>query len=238
MSYISRIEIDALWRGRHHVVWQLHPGVNILSGVNGVGKSTILRRLEERLHTVHSSGEITVDGERDNGVTLQFSPKDVRSMRFDIIHPYAPSELAAKLDETQQRFTAFLAREDRRDDILMTFYNILDDLFSDTGKTIVRDIPQLSFHQDEEVIGAHLLSSGEKHMLFLLVALLCQQGEPCVVVMDEPEYSLHFEWQKQLLNIVMRMNPEAQVILTTHSPAVIMDGWADCVTDVSDIVDG
>ena len=37
MAYISRIEIDSLWSGQHHVVWDLRPDVNILSGVNGVG---------------------------------------------------------------------------------------------------------------------------------------------------------------------------------------------------------
>jgi hypothetical protein len=31
------------------------------------------------------------------------------------------------------------------------------------------------------------------------------------------------------------MNPNAQIILTTHSPAVIMDGWMDVVTEVDDI---
>ena len=31
------------------------------------------------------------------------------------------------------------------------------------------------------------------------------------------------------------MNPNLQLILTTHSPAVIMEGWMDAVTEVSDI---
>ena len=41
---ISRIEINSLW-GRKHIVWNLRPDVNILSGVNGTGKSTILNNL-------------------------------------------------------------------------------------------------------------------------------------------------------------------------------------------------
>ena len=47
--YIKRIEIDSLWRGTRHIVWNLQPGVNVLSGINGVGKSTILRRTIRRL---------------------------------------------------------------------------------------------------------------------------------------------------------------------------------------------
>ena len=41
-DYIRRIEIDSLWSGKKHVVWELNRQVNILSGINGVGKSTIL----------------------------------------------------------------------------------------------------------------------------------------------------------------------------------------------------
>ena len=54
--------------------------------------------------------------------------------------------------------------------------------------------------------------------------------------MDEPEVSLHVDWQQQLIDIILELNPNVQIILTTHSPAVIMDGWADCVTNVEDIV--
>jgi predicted ATP-dependent endonuclease of OLD family len=31
------------------------------------------------------------------------------------------------------------------------------------------------------------------------------------------------------------LNPNVQIVLTTHSPAVIMEGWLDAVTEVSDI---
>ena len=39
-EYIRRIEIEALW-GRKHIVWDLRRDVNILSGVNGIGKSSM-----------------------------------------------------------------------------------------------------------------------------------------------------------------------------------------------------
>ena len=42
-NYIKRIEIKGLWR-RYDIVWDLRPDVNILSGINGVGKTTILNR--------------------------------------------------------------------------------------------------------------------------------------------------------------------------------------------------
>ena len=59
MAYISRIEIDSLWSGLHHVVWDLRPDVNILSGVNGVGKSTILNRVVKYLLNIDRLAKAT-----------------------------------------------------------------------------------------------------------------------------------------------------------------------------------
>ena len=43
-DYIKRIEIDSLWNDQKHIIWDLDRQVNILSGVNGVGKTTILNK--------------------------------------------------------------------------------------------------------------------------------------------------------------------------------------------------
>ena len=48
-DYIERIEIDSLWSGQKHVVWNLDRKVNVLSGINGVGKSTILNKVVKGL---------------------------------------------------------------------------------------------------------------------------------------------------------------------------------------------
>ena len=44
-DYIEEIEIDSLWAGLKHIRWTLDRKVNILSGINGVGKSTILNKV-------------------------------------------------------------------------------------------------------------------------------------------------------------------------------------------------
>ena len=73
-------------------------------------------------------------------------------------------------------------------------------------------------------------------MLIILLTVLLQNQQPYILLMDEPEASLHVEWQQRLVSIIRKMNPKVQIILTTHSPALIMDGWLDSVTVVSDIV--
>ena len=115
------------------------------------------------------------------------------------------------------------------------FQDMIDDLFSDTGKKIIRKSNEIQFEQDGDILTPYQLSSGEKQMLVILLTVLVQDNQPFALFMDEPEISLHVEWQQRLISLIRSLNPNVQIILTTHSPAVIMNGWVDAVTEVSDI---
>ena len=115
------------------------------------------------------------------------------------------------------------------------FQDLIDDLFKDTGKRIIRTENEIRFTQIGETLVPYQLSSGEKQMLAILLTVLVEDNEPYVLFMDEPEVSLHIDWQQRLIDLIMELNPNVQIILTTHSPAVIMSGWMDKVTEVTDI---
>ena len=85
-KYITRIEISSLWSGHKHIVWHMRPDVNVLSGGNGAGKSTILNRLIQHLRNVPTSGEI-IEGMR-LGVRIDFEPADATSIHYDIIRSF------------------------------------------------------------------------------------------------------------------------------------------------------
>ena len=71
--------------------------------------------------------------------------------------------------------------------------------------------------------------------MVILLTVLVQDKRHGVLFMDEPEISLHVEWQQRLISLIRELNPNVQIVLTTHSPALVMDGWLDAVTEVSDI---
>ena len=62
-----------------------------------------------------------------------------------------------------------------------------------------------------------------------------ENNEHYALIMDEPEISLHIDWQQKLIGLIRELNPNAQIILSTHSPALIMDGWMGNVTEVNEI---
>lgn len=65
------------------------------------------------------------------------------------------------------------------------------------------------------------LSSGEKQVIRLLIECLAAGSNP--VIIDEPELSMHVDWQNRLVNCMRTLNPGAQLIIATHSPEIMAD---------------
>ena len=264
-KYIRRIEIEKLW-GRLNIAWDLRPDVNILSGINGVGKSTILNHSVSYLE---SSGEVKSD--KKNGVHVYFDDPEATYIPYDVIRSFdrpfilddtvtripevhVKSELDWQLYLLQRKYLDYQvnignqmiellssndeAERQRATELSIAkrkFQDMIDNLFSYTNKTIDRKRNDIAFYQNGELLFPNKLSSGEKQMLIILLTALVRDNEHAVLFMDEPEASLHIEWQQKLISMIRELNPNVQVILTTHSPAVIMEGWLDAVTEVSDI---
>lgn len=71
------------------------------------------------------------------------------------------------------------------------------------------------------------LSSGEQHEVVLLYELIFNAKQNTLVLIDEPEISLHITWQKEFLNDLLKIVElqKIQVIIATHSPSIINDRW-------------
>lgn len=267
-QYIKSIEIESLWNNRKHILWNLRPDVNILSGSNGLGKSTIINRSTTHLDVLRTR-RLTASPE--DGVRFVFHPEDANSINFDVIRsidrPVLNSELLEKMSDVnvrteldwqlyqlQRRYLNYQVNIGNRIIKMLTsgsteeqmhagelskpktlFLDMIDELFRETGKTIVRDSNEIFFMQCGEKLTPYMLSSGEKQMLVILLTALVQDGRPGALFMDEPEISLHIEWQQRLITLIRTLNPNVQIILCTHSPAIIMDGWVDAVTEIADI---
>ena len=81
------------------------------------------------------------------------------------------------------------------------------------------------------------LSSGEKQLIILLVEALLQNQETHVFLADEPELSLHIAWQRKIIPAVRKINPNAQVIVATHSPEVASK-YRDSILEMEELVHG
>jgi len=116
------------------------------------------------------------------------------------------------------------------------FIETLNRLFSDTGKRVDENQNRISFLLDETPISTFQLSSGEKQLLIMLLTVLVQDEQPLILLLDEPESSLHLEWQYELIEILRTLNPNCQLIIVTHSPSIFTDGHKPKVFWIEDIL--
>ena len=116
------------------------------------------------------------------------------------------------------------------------FLSIINDAFSDTNKVLDTSKSRLEFKLNNgKLLNTMNLSSGEKQFLIIMLTVLLEKEQEYILLMDEPEISMHFGWQRNLLLNIQRLNPNSQIILVTHSPALIMDGWEQLVTNMNEI---
>jgi len=299
IQYISKVEIKGLWE-RYDLEWKLNPDVNILSGINGSGKSTILNAMTGFMPTKndkHPSEIEKIIVDFDDKINLKFynhhkigaiiSGADEKKMIASIHNTIVISiptveffnklnlkiistfdnelreknitlgrkvrtELDRLISILQKQYLdyqlniskkAYQAVKTRNESELLKihekqerFIEIIDSLFKETDKKIDRDKNEVWFLSGDKEISPYQLSSGEKQILVILLTVLVQDNKPSILFMDEPEISLHIDWQRKLIEYIRELNPNVQIILATHSPGLIIEGWADRVFDVRDLI--
>lgn len=105
---------------------------------------------------------------------------------------------------------------------LQTFEQLVSEFFENKRLEIR---PRKGFaivtEQGEE-LSEEQLSSGEYHLLYLMVSALVTQRRGTVIAIDEPEMSMHLKWQSRLIGALMECasNAEPQFLFATHSPDI------------------
>ncbi len=81
--------------------------------------------------------------------------------------------------------------------------------------------------QNGSILELTELSSGEQHEVVLLFELLFKATENSLVLIDEPEISLHVVWQKEFLNDIKEIIKlkNIDIVIATHSPQIINERW-------------
>lgn len=186
-----------------------------------------LAALDARFHKVRTKqDELTQAGlldrrlETDLVDALTFSDED--SAVLNVLSTYL-ADVDAKLDEFSAAATQLSLFRDLADERLAGKHVEVGGAF---GFRVVDDT-------DGDQVPPEALSSGEQHQLFLLNSLIFPPQPGTLFLIDEPEISLHVEWQRTLIEDLERIAAlgARQFILATHSPVVIGDRM-DLLVDV------
>lgn len=122
------------------------------------------------------------------------------------------------------------------DEVKKELNKVANEMFAESGKRIsLSDALKISCIETKKTIPFEMLSSGERQLLYILLKTANSATTDSVLLMDEPEISLHLSWQSKLITSIAKINKRCQLIIVTHSPAIVMDGWHSALVDVNSI---
>jgi predicted ATP-binding protein involved in virulence len=146
-------------------------------------------------------------------------------------HPFNPEQLD-NLDFTQQRvMTLYVQDTEKKLGVFESLAHparlFLDNVNKFQHKRLRLDRERGFVVEDENhlPLNINLLSSGEQHELVLHYDLLFRVRPNTLVLIDEPELSLHVAWQKRFLPDLLEIVKVAQIdaLVATHSPFIVGD---------------
>jgi ABC-type cobalamin/Fe3+-siderophores transport system ATPase subunit len=164
-------------------------------------------------------------------VTIAFDQKirEISSKETGNEHDF--QELKKLLNEKTKQINDIYYYRDK-------FIEQINHLFSDSNKRIDFDENNAIIfkNHNNKSFSVYELSSGEKQILIILLNVLIQENKHTVILMDEPEVSLHLAWQLDLIDMIQNLNQNCQIIIVTHSAGVFNKGWKDKITKIENII--
>lgn len=106
---------------------------------------------------------------------------------------------------------------------IQSFTDTANFFFEQSRKHVsVDSVGSLIITLNNQIIPPASLSSGERQLLILLAhVIFMPRKESDVIIIDEPELSLHLKWQENLVQKLVDLNSLKQLIFATHSPEII-----------------
>ena len=131
--------------------------------------------------------------------------------------------LSVYIEDVQKKLSVF---EDIAKKIHL-FQRIINDRFKYKKMAVSKDKGFTFTTHDGNPLAPADLSSGEQHELVMLYELLFKVEPNSLILIDEPELSLHLGWQVQFLKDLQEITKlgNFDVLLATHSPDIISDRW-------------
>ena len=268
-NQIQEIEIHNLW-GKFNYKWTLNPDVNILAGLNGSGKSSVLQIIDavfggetKRLKELGVQGYIKgsdfdfvfnmdkpIEGwEKRNYINVSHFNIPLEDRKFikdsaslldveldSLISSHRPGRYSFK--DFREEAKNDLKKTERYNQRITILFETINKLFDRSGKQIGIDpqTDEVSIYRGTDLILFTQLSSGEKQLLIILFKVFLMEEHPAILLLDEPENSMHIEWQQQLIDVIRTLNSNSQLIISTHSPSIFGDGWGDKLFFLEDMI--
>lgn len=147
--------------------------------------------------------------------TSQEIIEDIRAYESDTVEKDQSNKANDVLVEVKKKVQSMEIKRSEIMTPLEELRGVVEKLFKHVG---IRIDARISFGDAASAVHSDELSAGEKQML----SFLCYNAfySNSIIFIDEPELSLHVDWQRQLFTILSRQNSTNQFVIATHSPFI------------------
>lgn len=157
--------------------------------------------------------------------------KDEVIQNLDIIDSNIITVLSLYVDDNTEKLECYRDTADKLNILL----NIINNRFKykkiavdkTKGFVVKTDNTNKSNKEISDTIPVNRLSSGEQNELIMFYDLLFNCDSKDLVLIDEPEISLHLKWQQSLVDDLRNIckTNNLSLLIATHSPDIIGDNW-------------
>lgn len=136
------------------------------------------------------------------------------------------------VDDTRKKLDVLAQLRSR----ILLFIELIDNRFAPKSVIVEKSVGFIVKRSTEVTVPLEKLSSGEQHQLVLFFELLFELRENALILIDEPELSLHISWQKKFITDLKRIISlnGFDVVLATHSPQLIGE-WEGLVVELGEV---
>lgn len=223
----------------------------VLAGINGSGKTTLLNNIYEAVrkmeiskfvqeegHKVYLDIEITEE-EKTKKPRVIYLPSEVRYKSIKAGEPRHEASFTYCMDDKNTYdITTYIKDEfdkqifsnheltvgqsiDKVCNEINSIFDILDlDVMLVGMKDTATKMPLFRNSSGAE-FDINGLSSGEKQLFIRILSLKALNPIGALILVDEPEISLHPSWQQRIVEVYQHIGEGNQIIIATHSPHVI-----------------
>ena len=214
----------SLW-GKFNLHFKANDDVNIIVGINGSGKTTLLNEIHKiALDNIDDKNLVVFVPSIDN-IAMRDKRKVTNALTQDL--EFYMFDMKTGPSMMYHRMSMIDASPEKQAEMKASIGNfcaIVNKLFSDTGKRIEIEGNKFNIVAGNQLLPINALSSGEKQILLILLRVFLLDGK-----------SGYISWQFELINILVKLNPNAQYFITTHSPSIFGKGWGDKIIYMEDI---
>lgn len=154
--------------------------------------------------------------EKTNSMYLDFSQFIMNKLEGEVGNNASADLTAVRFrDDIKKRLSQVTENREKLMRPFDTLTMLIQKVFKDKGISVSSS---LTFGMAKAAIRARILSAGEKQMFsFLSYNAFANRN---VIFIDEPELSLHVDWQRILFKMMLEQGGSNQFIITTHSPSI------------------